>query len=308
MMKVGLSRSKLLSLLHLARIAAIVTALVALPAAAHPQQDPSSGFQGFISSYQARVSATQAEQPHWITPLVLVTPRLEQELRTDIIRQVTPSLYSTWNLGNSKGLEFIPERHIEILINVPPFIDHTAPKSKDGFGDLSFNSKYRIFSRNEEGGNAIVTAFLAATVPTGKNGNGGCCAVITPTLALGKGWGNFDIASTAGGSLPVSNSKGLGHTITWNTALQYRLGGTGFARLFWPELEFNSSYFKGGANDGKFTTYATPGIVIGRVALSHDASGKPGRLGLTFGMGEQIALNSFYATNHNLIFTVRLPF
>jgi hypothetical protein len=267
-----------------------------------------TGFAGFIQRYQARVTATQNEQPHWITPLVLVTPRLEQELRTDFVRQVGTNRYTTWNLGNSKGLEFIPFSRVEILINVPPFLDHTAPKSKDGFGDLSFNSKYRIFARNEEHGNAIVTAFFAATVPTGKNGNGSCCAVVTPTLALGKGWGNFEVETTGGGSLPVSNTKGLGHTITWNTAFQYRVAKTGVARLFWPELEFNSSYFKGGANDGKYTTYATPGIIVGRMPLRHDASGKPGRLGLTFGIGEQIALNDFHPTNHNLIFTARLPF
>jgi hypothetical protein len=288
----------------------IVAPLLILPVAATAQQTPPpSGFEGFISRYQARVTATQSQQPHWVTPLVLVTPRLEQELRTDFVRQVSTTRYSTWNLGNSKGLEFIPERHIEILINVPPFIDHTAPKNKDGFGDLSFNSKYRIFSRNEENGNAIVTAYFAATVPTGKNGNGSCCAVVTPTLGGGKGFGLFDVTSTVGGSLPISNSKGLGHTITWNTAFQYRVASSGFARLFWPELEFNSSYFKGGANDGKYTTYVTPGIIIGRVPLSHDkTTGKPGRLGLTFGLGEQIALNSFHGTNHNLIFTARIPF
>jgi len=290
--------------------ALFLSALYVLPLAATAQQTPPpSGFEGFITRYQARVTAAQNQQPHWATPLVLVTPRLEQELRTDFVRQITTTRYTTWNLGNSKGLEFIPERHIEILINVPPFIDHSAPKSKDGFGDLAFNSKYRIFSRNEEHGNAIVTAFLAATVPTGKNGNGSCCAVVTSTLALGKGWHNFDITTTGGGSLPITNSKGLGHTITWNTALQYRAASSGLARLFWPELEFNSSYFKGGANDGKYTTYATPGIIVGRVPLSHDkTTGKPGRLGLTFGIGEQIALNSFHSTNHNLIFTARLPF
>jgi hypothetical protein len=293
-------------------LCAIIVAapLLVLPVVATAQQTPPApGFEAFITRYQARVTATQNEQPHWVTPLVLVTPRLEQELRTDFVRQVSTTRYSTWNLDNSKGLEFIPERHIEILINVPPFIDHTAPKNKDGFGDLSFNSKYRIFSRNEEQGNAIVTAFFAATVPTGKNGNGSCCAVVTPTLALGKGWGNFAATTTGGGSFPLSNTKGLGHTITWNTAFQYRAASTGFARLFWPELEFNSSYFKGGASDGKYTTYATPGIIIGRVPLSHDkTTGKPGRLGLTFGLGEQIALNSFHSTNHNLIFTARIPF
>jgi hypothetical protein len=30
------------------------------------------------------VSETQAEQPHWITPLNTMTPRLEQEFRYDI--------------------------------------------------------------------------------------------------------------------------------------------------------------------------------------------------------------------------------
>jgi hypothetical protein len=268
----------------------------------------STGFSGFIDRYQARVTATQAEQPHWITPLVLVTPRLEQELRTDFVRQVGTNRYTTWSLGNSKGLELIPWKKVEILLNVPPFIDHTAPKSKDGFGDLSFNSKYRILSRNEEHGDYILTAFFAATVPTGKNGNGSCCAVVTPSLAGGKGWGNFDVETTIGGSLPVSNSKGLGHTITWNTVLQYRLDKTGPARFIWPEVEFNSSYFKGGANDGKYTTYGTYGMVIGRLPLRKDAHGNPGRLGLTFGVGEQVALNSFYTTNHNLVFTARLPF
>ena len=39
--------------------------------------------ESFRARWQARASATQAAQPHWITPLVLVTPRLEQEFRTD---------------------------------------------------------------------------------------------------------------------------------------------------------------------------------------------------------------------------------
>ncbi len=205
--------------------------------------------QTFIERYQARVTETQNEQPHWITPLVTVTPRLEQELRTDFVHQYNPKGFAVWNYGNSKGLEFIPERHIEILINVPPFFNRSNGE-QDGFGDLSFNSKYRIFSRNEEHGNAIVTAFFAATVPTGKNGNGSCCAVVTPTLAVGKGFGQLSLTSTAGGSLPVTNAAGLGHTITWNNAIQYHLGKTGAARFAWPEFEFNSSFYKGGPDAG----------------------------------------------------------
>lgn len=263
--------------------------------------------ENFIQRYQARVTETQNEQPHWITPLVTVTPRLEQELRTDFVHQYNPKGYAVWNYGNSKGLEFIPEKHIEILVNVPPFFNRTNGE-QDGFGDMSFNSKYRIFSRNEENGNAIATVFFAATIPTGKNGNGSCCAVVTPTLALGKGFGQFDFTTTAGGSLPITNAKGLGHTITWNNVVQYRLGKTGVARLFWPEFEINSSFYKGGPTDGDIAVFATPGMIIGRIPLSHDASGRPGRFGLTFGAGEQIAISSYHPDNHALVLTARLPF
>jgi len=262
----------------------------------------------FIARYQARVSATQAEQPHWVTPLVTVTPRLEQEIRTDFVRQTNSKLQETWNFGNGKGLEIIPERHIELLFNFPPFIVHQAGAGNDGFGDVTFNSKFRFFALNEEHGNAIITAFVAGSYPTGKNGNGSCCASITPTLAVGKGFGLVALTSTAGGSLPASNGKKLGHTITWNNVAQYHIARTGVAHFFWPEVESNASFFAGGPNDGKVADFITPGLLIGRIPLHHDANGKPGRLGLTFGAGEQIAVTHFHSNNHNLVFTVRMPF
>lgn len=291
--------------MNLIRVFPLLTLVFASTAAGAQQV---SAFGNFIANYQKRVTATQAEQPHWITPLVLVTPRLEQEVRSDFVRQVTPKGYSTWHLGNGKGLEFIPERHTEIIVNVPSFIDHTAPGARDGFGDFSVLMKERLFARDEEHGNAIVTAFLAGSLPTGKNGNGSCCAIVTPTLAVGKGWGLLALTSTAGGSLPVSNAKGLGHAISWNNAVQYRLGHEGVRRLFWPELEFNSTFLKGGPTDGRTVTYATPGLVVGRIPLRRSSSDAPSRLGLTCGVGEQIAVTHYHTTNHNLIFTLRMPF
>ena len=261
----------------------------------------------FGAKYQARVTATQSEQPHWVTPVATVTPRLEQEMRADFVRQTNAKRESTWNYGNGKGLEIIPSRRIELLFNLPPFFNR-GTGAEDGFGDVSFNSKFRIFARNEEHGNAILTAFLAASIPTGKSANGSCCAIVTPTLAGGKGFGQLALTSTLGGSLPVSNAHGLGHTISWNNVAQYRLAKAGTARFFWPEVEFNSSFIYGGANDGKIATYGTPGIIIGRIPLSHDASGEPGRLGLTFGAGEQIALTHFHTYNHGIILTMRMPF
>lgn len=270
-------------------------------------QQTSNGKSTFISRYQARVTATQKEQPHWVTPLVTVTPRLEQEIRTDFVHQYNTKDFAIWNYGNGKGLELIPERHTEIILNVPPFFNRSNG-AQDGFGDISFLSKGRIYSRNEEHGNAIVAAFLSGSIPTGKNGNGSCCAVVTPTLAAGKGFGQFDLTSTAGGSLPVTNTAGLGRSIIWNNVMQYRAKKTGIGRFFWPEMEFNSTFYKGAANDGKNSVFATPGLVIGRIPLTHDSSGKPGRLGLTFGAGQQIALTHFHTYNHATVLTMRLPF
>ena len=261
----------------------------------------------WVACYQARVTATQSQQTHWVTPLVTGTPRLEQEIRADFTHQYNTKGFAIWNYGNGKGLELIPERHTEIIINVPPFFNRSNGAS-DGVGDVSFLAKIRIYSRNEEHGNAIVTAFYAGSIPTGKNGNGSCCAVVTPTLAAGKGFGKFAFTSTVGGSLPVTNAVGLGRSLIWNSVAQYRVARSRVGRLFWPELEFNSTFNKGGANDGKDAVFATPGLLIGRIPLSHDASGKPGRLGLTFGAGQQIALSHFHTYNHATVLTVRFPF
>lgn len=271
------------------------------------QAKPSVQPESFIDRYQARVSATQAEQPHWITPLVLVTPRLEQEFRTDFVHQYNPKGFAVWNYGNGKGLELIPERHVELLVNLPPFFNRSNGE-QDGFGDISFNSKYRFFARNEEHGNAIVTAFFAGSIPSGKNGNGNCCAVVTPTLAVGKGFSHLDFSSTAGGTLPVTGTESLGRGIVWNTVAQYHVAKTGVARFFWPEVESNATFYKGGSNDGNNMDFVTPGMVIGRIPLSHGAEGNPGRLGLTFGAGQQIAVTHFHTYNHATVITMRLPF
>lgn len=286
------------------RRALLTLALLTPSVTAAAQQSPVAAF---LDHYQQRVTATQNEQPHWITPLVTVTPRLEQEYRTDFVRQTNKDHQTIWNYGNGKGLELIPFRHIELLFNPPPFLAHNTG-AQDGFGDVSFLAKYRIFARNEQHGNAILTAFLGASIPTGKNANGLCCAVVTPSLAGGKGFGPVSFTTTLGGSLPVSNKTKLGHAIFSNTAIQYHVAKTGFARFLWPEAEFNANSFYGGSNDGKIMTFATPGIVLGRIPLTHDASGKPGRLGLTFGAGEQIALTHFHTYNHAIVLTARIPF
>lgn len=259
--------------------------------------------QSWIERYESRVEATQAEQPHWATPLVTTNPRLEQGLRTDFVRQSLAGGHTSWNYGNAQGLQFIPFRRVEIRLSPPPFVTHSSPKTEDGFGDVGFRVKYRIYSSSEERHNAIVTFVLPATVPTGKSGNGSCCATITPTLELGKGFGRLDFVTSAGGSLPVTNAAKLGRSVAWNNAIQYRAG-----RYLWVENEFNSTFYKGGKNDGKEQTFATPGIIFSRLPLRRGHPASSERLVLTLGAGEQIALTHFNSYNHALVFTSRLRF
>ena len=81
-----------------------------------PPSAASSRNGTLIERYQARVSATQAEQPHWITPLVAVTPRLEQEIRTDFVHQYNSKGFAVWNYSNGKGLEFLEATAVSILL------------------------------------------------------------------------------------------------------------------------------------------------------------------------------------------------
>jgi hypothetical protein len=290
-------------------LVSLLPLLVLLAAPAFAQTPTAPPADSFFTRYQARVTATQAEQPHWVTPLILVTPRLEQEFRTDFVHQYNTHDKPIWNYDNGKGFEFIPEKHTEILINLPPFFNRDNGES-DGFGDVGFALKERLFSRNEEHGNEIVTFLLASTIPTGKNANGSCCAIVTPTLILGKGFGNFDVQTSAGGTLPVTNSNGLGHTITWNTVAQYRLAKTGTLRYFWPEIESNNLFYKGGSTDGNIASYVTPGIIVGRIPLVKSGPPSSGHrgLGLTFGVGEEISVTHYKTLNHALILTARIPF
>lgn len=264
--------------------------------------------QSFVERWQERATETQSEQPHWATPVATSTPKIDQAMRAEFLRQTNASGWSTWNLGNNKGLELIPERHTEIILGVPPFFDHSQPHSTDGFGDLWFQAKYRFFSRNEQHGNAAITAVFYATVPTGKHGNGSCCAVVTPTIAAGKGFGRLVFMSTLGATVPVSNAGALGRTIQWNSVMQYRIGEGRFTHLLVPEVECNSSFYHGGSNDSRVALFGTPGLVVGRIPLSRATNGQPGRRALTIAAGEQIALTHFHTYNHGLILSLRLPF
>src|SRR5690348_16628220 len=80
--------------------------------------------QSWLDGYFARVARNQAEQPHWITPLITPTSRLDQKIRYDVSWQTRPNSRIFENYGGSKGLELIPANNVPVVINVPPYLVH----------------------------------------------------------------------------------------------------------------------------------------------------------------------------------------
>ena len=251
---------------------------------------------GYFADWFARVDKTKDEQPHWVTPIATTTPRLEEEYRYDQFWQTNAKGITTNNYGGGKGLELIPFEKVEVIFNVPPYLVHNDPRVHDGFGDVAFLVKYRLLSENEQHGNYILSAFLGLTLPTADHKNGAPHPVITPTIAYGKGFYNFDVQGTFGIGFPTAETNIVGHTYAWNNTFQYRL-----FRKLWPELELNSTFFQDGRNDGRKQNFVTPGLVLGRFRLWR-------RVGFTFGGGFQIATTHFHTTNHNGVVSLRFPF
>jgi len=258
---------------------------------------PTSG--GFYSWWSARTNATQSKQPAWPPPLVTTYIGLFQVVRTDIVRQIAPARTDTWNFDNSKGFNLIPSGHTEIDVNLPPYIEHNTT-AVDGWGDFSVLGKYRLASGNAKHGTYVVSTWVLATFPTGTYKNGSAKPSLAPNVGVGKGIGHFDVQTSIGATLPTGNPaiNASGRPVAWNLATQYKIG-----KLFWPEIESNATFYKGGPNDGKTQEFITPGIIVGKCGL-HPS--KPGsRPGLAFGGGMQIAASHTHTYNHELILTAR---
>jgi hypothetical protein len=278
----------------------LIPSLAAPPAAQSAEPPPGPGLggaiEGLVNRWLAMVTRTQNDQPHWITPLVTVTPRLEQEYRYDQFFQSAPNGVAINNFGGAKGLELIPQENIETIIGVPGYLDRNFPRNNDGFTDWPFLVKLRLISADENHGNYIVTAFMGFSVPTGSNINGSGHGLFTPTLAFGKGFGDFDFQSTVGGTFPAGGLDRLGVPLAWNTTFQYHI-----FKYLWPEFETNYSWQSYGEETGHNVLFLTPGILIGRIPIHN-------RVGLTFGAGYQVAVTKYHPYNHSVVLTARIPF
>lgn len=258
------------------------------------------GQEHFMDAWQKRVRKTSSQQPGWAVPVFTPSSGLVQLIRFDAIRQYTPTHTTAWNIDGGKGFDFIPWYKTELDLNLPPFLLHNSKSAVDGPGDFSMLLKYRLLGANEMKGNYSVSAALAGSVPTGSYKNGSLDGSIAPTVFVGKGLRSFDVQSAAAMTLPTGHTAASGRPITWNTAFQYKV-----KRIFWPEVEVNSTFFRGGSHDGKAQTFLAPGFEVSKIKLT---SNETSRLAVVFGAGEQIAVTHYHAYNHALSFTSRLVF
>ena len=238
----------------------------------------------------------QATQPDWLSPLATTSGRLKQEFRYDIWDQPASGGDRSYQFGGNKGLEFIASSRTQILMGVPTYTLVSPNGPPGGFGDLPLMLKFRIFSAERAEGNYLVTFLLAATAPTGSHRYGAGEAVVTPTMAFGKGWRQFDVQSTLGVNLPAGDTAKLRKQLVWNTAFQYQA-----AWKLWPELEANSTFYTTGKYAGETQLFLTPGLGIGRAHLA-------GRFRLSSAVGVQIAVTQFHTYNHRWMFSTRVSF
>lgn len=252
--------------------------------------------KSLYQSWRDMTDTEEAGEPNWLSPLATTSGRIKDEARYDMWRQTTPTGSTISTFGGGKGLEFIVAPRVQLLMGVPSYIDHSASSPPDGFGDLPLMLKFRVAAGNASHGNFLVTFLLSATVPTASTPNGAGEAVLTPTLALGKGWRKFDLQTTFGANLPAADTARLGRQLLWNTTFQYGLGWK-----LWPELETNSTFYQQGPNAGESQTFLTPGLGFGRVRLI-------GGLRFAIAGGVQIAVTSFHTYNHRWMLSVRFPF
>jgi hypothetical protein len=258
-----------------------------------------------------RSAEAKATQPHWMTPITTVTPRLEQEYRYDQSQQYLQNGAEVNNYFSGKGLELIPTTTNEILINVPNYEQRLPEGSKvapaTGFADGNFVTiKHRILSANEENGNYILTAFVGAQAPTGiKAFTNRPAWIVTPTIAGGYGWGDFDMQGTIGYTLPTNEKNHIGNTLLSSLTLQYHV-----LDYFWPEFAFNDTQWTSGARANRNQLLVGPGIMFGRFNLYKDL------VKFNFGIAYQVAvvpehhitspLTPLY--NHAWILSARLTF
>jgi len=274
--------------------------LLAIPCWGHGEDAPASTslFRSYFTDWFTRVDESREKQPHWMGPVVTTSPTLLEILRYDISQESLPGGHNLTSYGYGKGLEFIPAEPIQFTIGLPAWQTVNTSPAKSGWTDQTFLMKYRFASANEDNGNYVFTGFFGVSVPNGSAKFTSHHFVFTPTAAFGKGWGDFDVQSTLGISVPDNEGgrRTLGTPLALNIVTQYRL-----LKFLWPEAELNYTYWPNGTHEGLNQAFITPGIMLGKLPLF-------GRFSAMIGGGCQLAVTDHPLYQRNFIFTARLRF
>ncbi len=294
------------------------TASPAVVPAPPTAQAPPGGFiatlDAIIATLDAYAASARATQPDWSTPLTTTTGLLERRFRFDFSQQHSGNGTNTTVLDGNKSLELIVNETTEIQVGPPPYYIRSgvagtgrsnkgAIQSLAGFNDWPFfRVKERLLSSPSSEGNYVLTALFQIQAPAGIPRLTNNSWEYIPTLAGGKGWGNFDIQATISTPVPASHRNIIGYQIQTNVAFQYRV------QKLVPELEVNWTYYATGQRGGLNQVFLTPGILFGRFKLSDT-------MYLTAGAGYQVAVSPDYqpkpltpAYDHAWLFTTRVGF
>ena len=261
----------------------------------------------YISDWFARVDAATASQPGWAAPLTTVTPLVKEFVQYG-------QTYETLNGGShittydggvgGVGLHLIPSLTNEVYIGAPPYMVFDGRKPAQGLGDWpAFLIKQRLAAANEANGDYVVTAYLAGQAPIGIARFSANAYTITPTLGLGKGWGDLDLQANISTPLPTDHASVLGEQLASAAALQYHL----FAYT-WPELEVNDTQWLSGLRGDLNQLFVTPDVILGPMPLWSRLKGSL-ILGYQFALTPRPQLNPLTPLyNHSWIFALRTFF
>jgi hypothetical protein len=248
----------LMGLVGTARAADVLSSAPQVPQSGDVAQDVAN----YFAEWSDRVKATQADQPSWPAPLNTGTPLLKELVQYSQGFQTLPNganvtLYDGGSAG--VGLHLIPDYYNEVYIGTPTQEVRTNKQPASGLTDLPFFLlKTRLASANEQNGDYVVSAYIAGQAPVGIKPFTANAYYLTPTIAAGKGWGDFDIQATLGTPWPLSNLDKLGGQLASSVTFQYHL-----LQYLWPEFSLNNTYWFDGPRRGLDQLLIGPDVFIG---------------------------------------------
>jgi hypothetical protein len=270
------------------------------------RSDGNSSLERYFANWSERVEEVRDSQPDWVPPLMTLSPLLTELVRWDGYYEQSGDDARVLNLGGGKGLFLVPTTSNEVDVGFPTYQIRNSVQPVSGLTDWQFLLiKQRLLSANQSDGNYIVTAAFAAQAPIGAAAFTNHAYVLTPALAVGKGFGDLDLQADTAIGVPTSNRHKLGTSWSTNATLQYRVW-----RVFWPEWEVNWTHWLGGTQrGGTDQVFLTAGVIVTSIPVTRGLSA-------TVGMGYQFAIAppqrlepvQTPAYKNNLVLSARLVF